>query len=55
MWYLLLIVKSHETFLHAQGLLEMSKVMFKKQYSAVTCYFHGGCVLCSKYMHISVA
>jgi len=49
----MLIDKSHK--MHTQGLLEMSKVMLKRQYSAITCYFHGGYVLCSKYMHISVA
>jgi len=37
-WYLLLIVKSHETFLHTQGLFEMSKVMLKRQYSAIAIF-----------------
>jgi hypothetical protein len=54
MWYLLLFVKFNEMFLHTLGLLEMSKIMLKRQYSAITCSFHGVCVLCSKYMHVSV-
>ena len=49
------IVKSHEKYLHAQGLLEMLKIILKRQYCAITCCFHGGYILCSKYMHISVA
>jgi len=32
MWYLLLICKVHDMFLHMQGLLQMSKVIFKRQY-----------------------